>query len=85
MNIKSSAISILLLSVCLTGCKPTHDVDWYKSHEAERNAKVSECRSQAEDNQDADCKNAIQAKRSLQLHGSKGKYATPQLDPNAHN
>lgn len=61
----------------LAGCKPTHDVDYYKSHDNERNQKLLECRKQAEENQDADCKNAMTAYRQILNFGKSGEIHSP--------
>ncbi|WP_241389521.1 MULTISPECIES: EexN family lipoprotein [Serratia] len=70
--------ALFLISVTLlSGCKPEHDKDWYKAHDAERAEKIAECKKQAEQNQDADCKNAMDAKVEINLYGREGKTKDP--------
>jgi predicted Fe-S protein YdhL (DUF1289 family) len=78
MNRTSLIVSIAAASFLLAGCGPEHDVDWYKTHDSERQAKLQECQTQAESNQDADCKNAREANTQINLHGKEeGKTRDP--------
>ena len=74
-----ATVSVISLSFLLSACKAEHDIDWYKSHDSERLSKVAECKKQAEDNQDADCKNAMEAQRYIQAFGKPGDYSTPPM------
>jgi len=57
--------SITIAVILLSGCKAEHDVDWYKSHDKERLAKVEQCQKQSDVNQDADCRNALDAQSDI--------------------
>lgn len=74
---KAALISVYLFS--LSGCKPEHDKDWYKSHEAERKQMLVECKKNAESLQDADCKNARDAETELFVHGKDNSHSVPKL------
>ncbi|ORM60944.1 hypothetical protein PRCB_17835 [Pantoea rodasii] len=61
---KSGALfSLLVMSVLITGCndEDTKSIDWYKSHEQERQAKTVLCKKASEPRTTEDCRNAIDA------------------------
>jgi hypothetical protein len=58
--------ALFILALSLSGCPgrtssnaSTHSVDWYKSHERERNAALADCHR--DNNQNQDCQNAFDA------------------------
>jgi len=56
--------SVLLVSVLLASCsKPdVYSVEWYKQHEAERNAMIAKCRADPDlVRKDENCRNAADA------------------------
>lgn len=60
-----------LFILALTGCDSEHSVDWYKEHNSEREAKITECRNDAAERAKPDCQNAIQAEQDLKVLGKK--------------
>ncbi len=62
--------AVALVSIMLTGCfqeaEPVHDVEWYKTHDAERQAKLKECSNNPGELRDTpNCENAVQAEKAL--------------------
>jgi len=68
---------ISLASMALTACKGEHSVDYYKTHDKERGAKVEECKTQSEVNWSPDCRNAMDAYRNLLNFGKPGETKSP--------
>ena len=78
-NLKTT-FALFIAITSLAGCKPEHDKDWYKSHEAERKQMISDCEKNAESLQDADCKNAKEAQSELYLYGKNNSHSVPKLN-----
>lgn len=52
----------LLAATLLTGCDvAAQSLEWYKTHDKERNAKVEECKKASNPRGTEDCRNAIDA------------------------
>jgi hypothetical protein len=65
--------SVIVVLVLLAACsrQAPQPVSWYVDHASEREAKVSWCRDDAERQRSADCENALEAKRRLQVGSQK--------------
>ncbi|MDR8763803.1 hypothetical protein FEP90_05526 [Burkholderia multivorans] len=75
-----SLIAAMLAVSALAGCdgEPTHDVAWYKTHEPERQAKITQCNNDPGELSHApNCKNAARADFELKFSANK----SPRLDP----
>lgn len=57
---------IVLLGAC-SGDSQTKD--WYKQHDAQRKARVAECRNDAKERVTADCENALAAEAEVSVFG----------------
>ncbi|MGY5957232.1 EexN family lipoprotein [Kosakonia sp. BK9b] len=52
----------LLAAALLSGCDANaQSIEWYKTHDKERNAKVEECKKASNPRGTEDCRNAIDA------------------------
>ena len=52
----------LVATVLLTGCDArAESLEWYKTHDKERDAKVEECKKASAPRDSEDCRNAIDA------------------------
>jgi hypothetical protein len=70
----------LTVAIILAGCngEKTHDVDWYKTHTAERLAKLKQCENNPGELDHApNCQNAKKAAEELTFSDHNGKI--PQL------
>lgn len=62
MKFSKSAGIVVLASLLLTACDSgAKSIDWYKSHDAERNQRYDECTKLSEPRATEDCRNAIDA------------------------
>ena len=73
--LKSVLLAAVGLAALAAGCakqeEETRPVSWYLQHEPERQAKALWCVDDAERQRTADCANAIEAKRRLQVGSQK--------------
>jgi hypothetical protein len=87
--LKSVLFTMVGLAALAAGCAKNDEavrpVSWYLQHEPEARAKVVWCIDDAERQRTADCANAIEAKRRLQVGSQKalapidwGAAKTPQ-------
>ena len=70
-------VLLATLSACTAVEEPIHDVSWYKDHQAERAAKLQECRANPGAlAQTANCRNADAADTAAKL-GRKKPFSFP--------
>lgn len=59
---KTGVISLGLMAILLTGCDAgAQSIEWYQSHDKEREAKFEECKKASNPRGTEDCRNAIDA------------------------
>lgn len=56
---------VILLVGCSETTEPTYDVEYYKSHEVERLAKLEWCKGNAERKETFNCRNAGNARAQI--------------------
>jgi Tfp pilus assembly protein PilP len=62
--------SLLILSACGKDADhPSQTKDWYMQHDAERHARVAECKNDAAQKVMPDCQNALDAQAQITAFG----------------
>ncbi|EAR4523470.1 entry exclusion protein [Salmonella enterica] len=71
---KTGLLSTVMVVALLTGCDAgSQSLEWYKTHDKERNAKVEECKKASNPRGTEDCRNAIDASLRADSNITHGK------------
>jgi len=75
---KNGLLSLsLMAAVLITGCEArAESLEWYKTHDKERDAKVEECKKASVPRGSEDCRNAIDASLTTESNIIRSKPKT---------